>query len=120
MDSSALGRLTNPIVRPTSGSIQFIFKPLGVVATQVFVAFVVTVTPWLIAVAALPEPSRRALVLVGFPLILLAMHRALRVSVVADEEGLTVKNYWRTYALAWADITEVRGRGSRSVQGLRP
>jgi hypothetical protein len=31
------------------------------------------------------------------------------VSVVADDEGLTVKNYWRTYVLAWKDITQVQG-----------
>jgi hypothetical protein len=37
------------------------------------------------------------------------MHRALRISVAADERGLAVKNYWRTFFLPWAEISEVRG-----------
>jgi hypothetical protein len=109
VDFSSFDRLTNPVIRPASGNVRFVFKPLGVVAGLVFVAFVVTVTPWLIAVAALPEPWRTLLFLIGLPLVLLAMHRALRVSVVADDAGLTVKNYWRTYVLPWGDVTEVRG-----------
>jgi hypothetical protein len=109
VDFSAFDRLTNPVVRPASGNVRFIFKPLGVVAGVVIVAVVVAAIPWLIAVAALPKPWRTLLFLAGLPLVLLAMHRALRVSVVADDAGLTVKNYWRTYVLPWGDITEVRG-----------
>jgi hypothetical protein len=107
--ANAIERLMNPVSRPASGGIRFVFKPLGVVASLVIVAFVVTAVPWSIAFAASPQPWATLLFFTGIPLILLAMHRAFRVSVVADDAGMTIKNYWRTYVLAWTDITEIRG-----------
>lgn len=114
MLSKAVGRLTNPIVRPASGSIRFIFKPVGMIAAEVFIAFVFTVVPWVIALGAVPEGWRGPLFLAGVPLVVLAMHRAFRVSVVADNEGLTVKNYWRTIVLPWSEIAAV----TLSTQGI--
>jgi hypothetical protein len=89
------------------GSARFVFKPLGVIATELWIAFLSIVVPGGIALAAVPQAWRTPLFLAGVVLVPVAMHRALRVSVVADDEGLTVKNYWRTRTLPWADIAAV-------------
>jgi hypothetical protein len=105
--SKAFARLTNPIIRPADGSARFVFKPLGVIATELWIAFLSTVVPGWIALAAVPQGWRLPVFLVGVVLVPVAMHRAVRISVAADDEGLTVKNYWRTRTIPWGDIAAV-------------
>jgi hypothetical protein len=104
-----LDRLKNAVIVPADGSARFVFRPMSIIATELWDALLLTGTPWLISVAAVPEPWNGLPFLAGLLVIPLAMHRALRISVAADERGLAVKNYWRTFFLPWAEISEVRG-----------
>jgi hypothetical protein len=58
---------------------------------------------------ALPPPSLGLNITLGIAafLLLLAIARTLRLSVVFRPDYLQINNFWRTRRLAWADIIEV-------------
>jgi hypothetical protein len=110
-----LRRISNAVTVPPGGSVRFVFRPLSIIGTELCVAFITSAVFGGVAIlgtaqnAPIPEPWDSFLIVVWLPTIPLSMYRALRISVVADAHGLTVKNYWRTHVLRWADIKEVRG-----------
>jgi hypothetical protein len=65
-------------------------------ATPAFVLFVALASPWRYVGASLA--------LVPAPW---AIRRAFRVSLVVTEDGVTVKNYWRTHSFPWSDVEGV-------------
>jgi hypothetical protein len=59
---------------------------------------------WMLLVVGAPDPTASAVTAVlgalcGIPLIRLA-----RVALIADSDGLLVRNVWRTHRLAWQDV----------------
>jgi Bacterial PH domain len=40
--------------------------------------------------------------------VLLFVLRAFRISLVLDEEGIEIKNYWRTKRFRWEDVAAIR------------
>lgn len=94
---------------PPAGTGRFVFRPWLVIACVLTCAVMSTGIVWLLAFAATPDPWNAIPFFAGLLGVPLAIRRALRISVVADDRGVRVKNYWRTRSLAWDDIAEVTG-----------
>jgi hypothetical protein len=64
--------------------------------TPAFVLFIALSAPWRYLAAALtlaPAPW--------------AVRRAFRISLTVTDEEVTIKNYWRSYTVAWSDVEGV-------------
>jgi hypothetical protein len=84
----------------------------------VWIALVACGTPAFVVLVALPSPWRYLAVALALAPAPWAVRRALRVSLVVTEEGVTIKNYWRTHSVTWSEIEGV-GVGLRE-HGVLP
>jgi Bacterial PH domain len=55
--------------------------------------------------------------ILGVPLVVLAGYRGFRISLVADPDGILVKNYFRTYHVRWEDVDAI-GLGFHHMGGV--
>jgi Bacterial PH domain len=71
------------------------------------IALMSCATPAFILLVALESPSRYVAAGLALTPAPWAVRRAFRVSLAVTEDGVTVKNYWRTYSFPWSDVEGV-------------
>jgi F0F1-type ATP synthase assembly protein I len=84
------------------------FRSRGLLVDYVVAVLIMNVVGWGIGTAASPGPWNAVVLLVGVVSTGFAVWRVFRVSACLDDEGVLIKNYWRTYRLSWEDITSLR------------
>lgn len=77
--------------------------PLGVRLAASYIGGLLTLVSVAIAGAAISG----VVFLAGLPLIAYAAFRGLRIALVADDAGIVIRNYLRTYRLRWEDVGEI-------------
>lgn len=85
-----------------------VFRSRGVIAEEAVIAFLCSFVGWGIASSVFPSPWVYLFLLFALAATALAVARAFRISVVMNQSGVVVKNYWRTFELAWTDISSIR------------
>jgi hypothetical protein len=71
------------------------------------IALMACVTAFGITAAALPHPWTLVPIGVGLATAVPAVRRSSRLSLVATDDRVVIKNYWRTYEFQWLDVAEV-------------
>ena len=71
-------------------------------------ALVVTSLFGTLVAYALPGVLRAAAAALAAVVAVAASARALRLDFLADETGVVVRNYWRTFTFRWSDVELVR------------
>jgi hypothetical protein len=92
---------------------QVVARPLGVRLLAALGGGFITVVIVGIAAAAVGD----FVVIVGLPVIGYAIVRGFRISLVADGDDITIRNYFRTYRLRWAEVAEM-GIGVHQMGGV--
>lgn len=64
-----------------------------------------------------PPYSDVAAAVVLFPLLAYLVKRGAAVSLVADRSGVVIRNPYRTYSLAWAEIEKVEPSRQAAIGG---
>jgi Bacterial PH domain len=92
-------------------------QPLSVRLTASIGGAFLTLMATVIAGVAVGSAPGGAIILGGSLLGVAAFLRGFRISLVADHDGLTVRNYIRTYHVSWLKIDEI-GIGVLSMGGV--
>jgi hypothetical protein len=78
------------------------------VIQEVLITLMVGLVVLAIAFAAVPDALKAVVVLVGFVVIAVMTWRAIRISVVLQDDGICVKNLWRRHRMRWSEVTWIQ------------
>jgi hypothetical protein len=98
---------SNPQDRPSQ---PFVYKSRLVSFLAGFIGVVFAIGAGGAAAELVPESAKAAVgVPVGVVLVALVVHRVLGVSLIVDEDGVCIRNFFSVVELPWSEIGEISG-----------
>ena len=86
--------------------------------TSAVTALLLSVSCLLVPAAFAPSPLAEILVLPALAAVVVLTLRSFRIEVAVGPDGVRVRNYWRSLAVAWPDLREVRAEWKSAVWSL--
>jgi hypothetical protein len=95
---------------------RLVYQPVRFRVGEAWSGLVVCATVGIIVSLALGSPWGYATALVAAVAAVVVIHRASRIGLFVDTQGVAIRNYWTEHHLSWQDI---RGVGI-AVKGVLP
>jgi len=93
-----------------------VYEPRRFRLGEAWSAFVLCATPGVIVSLAIGSPGGYATAILAAAAGVWSIHRAFRIRLAVDEDGVIVDNYWRTHQISWPEIAGV----GIAVKGILP
>lgn len=95
---------------------RLVSRPLSVRIAAAGIGAILVGTLIAIASAALPSTIGGLVALAGVPLVIMALVRGARISLVADRNTIDVRNFLRSHRIQWEDVQAI-GIGLHGMGG---